>query len=439
MNVTSVKLCRVVNSCWNVKDKKLEISNYLYEGSTIPSDSDPYFTNLSGMRENYAFVWNPSQFDKRNHSDKELSVAILEGQPALLIKRYFATNTMHLLHDEILPGLASILHHKNLRESNGNRLIITLDDGVPSETDIMMTWLGQFWGMNHLQATIRFRNGLKPTQNLDYICFKEAYIGMDSLSTSWYQYGFEVPQGPIEGIDRELVGKNVRIAIEWIKDQIYQFFEIEKSKLTESEVLEALNSLKSVTTTKGNLEKGPVILIASRTRTRLILNEPELARKLHEAFPSASEITFIRQETSEIEDLIVKISSAAVLIGMHGALLALAAFLPPGAMLIELFPFGIPAENYSPYKTLAGLPEMRIKYAAWVNKREDEPFNVGHPDRTIYYGGLKGFPESYRHGIKATKTVPSHRCCYSPFWLFRIFQDTVVNYEEVINLIKDLL
>ena len=82
---------------------------------------------------------------------------------------------------------------------------------------------------------------------------------------------------------------------------------------------------------------------------------------------------------------------------------------------------------------------MKIKYAAWVNRREDEPFNVGHPERTIHSGGLKGFPESYQNGIKTIKTVPLHTCCYSPYWLYRIFQDTIVNSEEVIQLIKDLM
>lgn len=441
MNVTSLKLCKIINACWNVKEKRLETSNHLYEGTTFPSTSDPYFTNLSGMRENYAFVWNPSVFSKQNQSGEKLKIAFIEDQPVLLIKRYFASNPMHLLHDEILPGLATIIYHKNLRERIDDRLIISLDDAGPSETDIMMTWLGQFWSMNRLQATLRFRNGFKPTDHLDYVCFKESYVGLDSVSTSWYHYGFEVPQGPIENINKELVGKNVRNVAEWVKSQLYQIFEISEPKLNESEVKNSLNLLKSSLESKNHLKpsKGPVILIASRTRTRLILNEPELKRKLQEAFPLASEINFIRQETMQIEDLIIKISKASILIGMHGALLSLAAFLPPGGVLIELFPFGVPVNNYTPYKTLANLPEMNIKYASWVNKIEDEPFNLGHPERTIHSGGLKGFPDSYKNGIKATKTVPQHHCCYSPFWLFRIFQDTMVNSEEVIQLIKELL
>ena len=55
----------------------------------------------------------------------------------------------------------------------------------------------------------------------------------------------------------------------------------------------------------------------------------------------------------------VKVLSAADLaIGMHGSMLIMAMFLKPGSGLLELFPFGVPAENYTPYKTLAQLPRL---------------------------------------------------------------------------------
>ena len=121
---------------------------------------------------------------------------------------------------------------------------------------------------------------------------------------------------------------------------------------------------------------------------------------------------------------------------MHGALLALSAFLPPKSILIELFPYAIPPENYTPYKTLSSLPSMNLRYSWWVNPTEQEPFNIGG---RVTDGISKGLPESYRSGVKATKTVPKHKCCYSPFWIYRIFQDTFVDSEAIINLIKKSL
>ncbi|KAJ3333500.1 Protein O-linked-mannose beta-1,4-N-acetylglucosaminyltransferase 2, partial [Kappamyces sp. JEL0680] len=36
-----------------------------------------------------------------------------------------------------------------------------------------------------------------------------------------------------------------------------------------------------------------------------------------------------------------------------------------------------------------------------------------------------------------TTTVPRHKCCSSPYWLYRIYQDTKVNIPEVISTIND--
>lgn len=420
-----VKLCKTQKICWNVQQKRIENSKYLLEGSTIPNRSEPYFTNLSGMRENFGFVWLARMFSESHVERNENISVIWIEQPVLLMKRYFASNTMHLFHDEFLPGLATILHHPKLRESIDDRLIISIDEMGSTPNDEMLTWLGQFWRINNLQASLRYRNGLKPTQLLDYICFDEAYVGLDSPSTSWYHYGFEIPQGPIEKIDRELVGRNVRSAVDWIKDQI----------LGTENYLKLVESSDVFNNTAIN-KKPKFITIVSRIVTRLILNEEELKEKLGEAFPFL-EVKFIRHETMSMEFLIETISNSIVMIGMHGALLALSAFLPENSLLIELFPFGIPTKNYTPYRTLTALPGMKIKYREWVNLREEFPFNVEHPERHLTAGGLQTFPKSYQNGIRATKTVPSHRCCYSPFWLFRIFQDTKVDSESVIKLIKE--
>lgn len=427
MDIKNVKLCRAKNVCWNLKEKRLEMSVGLYPHSTLPKQSDPYFTTLSGMRDNLFVVWFPHSFSTIS---KDLKIAWVEDK-ALLMKRYLPVNTMHLLHDEVLPGLATILHHKNLREANEDRLIVTLDDVGETQNDELLEWLGQLWRLNNLQASLRLRHGFAFHEHLDYICFNESYVGMDSPSTSWYQYGFENPQGPIKSSERSIVGKNVRTAVEWIKDELMGV----ESKLTESHVKDLQEILLGSGATSVLEESRPIISIITRSLTRLILNENELRARLEGAFPRAR-VQFIQQETMSIEDLVWEISNSVVLLGMHGALLSLSVFLPPKAVLIELFPFGIPAENYTPYRTLANLPHMDLKYAAWTNPHEAEPFNVGHPERPYTEGGLKAFTESYKQGILATKTVPVHQCCYSPFWLYRIFQDTRVDSDEIIRLIK---
>jgi protein O-mannose beta-1,4-N-acetylglucosaminyltransferase len=71
-----------------------------------------------------------------------------------------------------------------------------------------------------------------------------------------------------------------------------------------------------------------------------------------------------------------------------------------------------------------------------VNPNEDAPYNQGHPEALMYYGGLNHLPDSYAAGVVATKTVPTHVCCYSPFWIYRIFQDTWIDSNEIIKLIR---
>lgn len=417
----------------NLKTNKFELSSTVLNGSYFPIVNETYFATLSGMRENTIFGVNLKYYSADEEKDKKYRIGVVQASnPTLFLKRFVPSNPMHLLHDEVLPALATILHHKRLRERMTGRLVVTLDQHGPVSTDEMMTWLGQFLRLDNLQAKIRLTNGLKSDEFLDYICFRDAYLGLDSPSTSWYQYGFEVPQGPIQGIDKELVGANVRIAADWIKDEIFG----KGRKLKEADVSEIFENLKNQI--RGRGKKQAIITIVSRLTTRLILNEKEVKEKIQDAFPTAR-VQIIRHEGTAIEELISKISDTVILIGLHGALISLATFLPPGAILIEMFPYGIPAENYTPYKTLSELPGMKIKYASWVNPVKDEPFNVGHPHRHFTSGGLRAYPSSYQMGIKEHQTVPLHKCCYSPFWIYKIFQDTHVQSDAIINLINQMI
>lgn len=106
-------------------------------------------------------------------------------------------------------------------------------------------------------------------------------------------------------------------------------------------------------------------------------------------------------------------------------------------MFLEMFPFGVPSNNYLPYKTMAELPGMDIVYRAWENR--DESASIPHPDRAKLAGGLNHLPASDRQLIMQTKTVKPHLCCEDPTWLYRIYQDTLVNLKEVEVLISEAL
>jgi protein O-mannose beta-1,4-N-acetylglucosaminyltransferase len=119
---------------------------------------------------------------------------------------------------------------------------------------------------------------------------------------------------------------------------------------------------------------------------------------------------------------------------MHGSLLTLAMFCRRGTVLLEMFPFGVPSKDYLPYKTLAELTGMDIVYRAWENS--DESSSKTYPNREKMKGGIMHLPESERNAIMQSKSVKPHLCCVDPTWLFRIYQDTIVNLDEIVGLLS---
>ena len=77
---------------------------------------------------------------------------------------------------------------------------------------------------------------------------------------------------------------------------------------------------------------------------------------------------------------------------------------------------------------------MGLDYVAWVNRIEAN--NVYHTDRTPDMGGIDHLPSVERAKILNTKTVPEHKCCMDAYWLFRIYQDTVVDIPELMSVIS---
>ena len=120
---------------------------------------------------------------------------------------------------------------------------------------------------------------------------------------------------------------------------------------------------------------------------------------------------------------------------MHGSILVLLMFLRPGSFVIELFPYAINPQNYTPYKTLAEI--MDITYSSWQNNIKNN--TVVHPNRTKSEGGIMHLDRDMQGNILNTEEVPKHLCCNDPHWLFRIYQDTTVEIPTFIEVMKTAL
>src|SRR5207248_2789801 len=81
----------------------------------------------------------------------------------------------------------------------------------------------------------------------------------------------------------------------------------------------------------------------------------------------------LSQPFAEVRNLVQR---SAYLIGVHGAELAMAMFLPSGGAVLELFPYAIPSVNYPPYKTLCHF--LGLGYVAWENGLKEK--SLGYPD-----------------------------------------------------------
>ena len=133
--------------------------------------------------------------------------------------------------------------------------------------------------------------------------------------------------------------------------------------------------------------------------------------------------------------MIKVVHNSSVLIGMY-ALMILSMFYHKPIILkwSELFFFGVDPNNYTPYKTLSDLIDSVQNVVESTKKLH---YNIAHDDRPFHQGGIKHLPASQQHAVKWTKMVPKHKCCYFPMWKYRLFQDTHVDVEAVINLIKE--
>ncbi|KAI1885678.1 hypothetical protein AGOR_G00206290 [Albula goreensis] len=330
----------------------------------------------------------------------ELPAAALKFMPkpvfvpdvALILNRFNPDNLMHVFHDDLLPIFYTMGQYSDLDEEA--RLVF------------MEGWSeGPHFQLYRLLSSKQplLKEQLRNFGKL--LCFTKSYVGLSKMTT-WYQYGFVQPQGPKANI---LVSGN----------EIRQFAAFLAEKLN--------------VTAEGQPEEGDgYIVVFSRSLNRLILNEAELILALVQEYQMR--VVTVSLEEQSIADIIRTISRASMLVSMHGAQLVTSLFLPRGAAVVELFPYGVNPEHYAPYRTLASLPGMDLQYVAWRNTMEEN--SVAFPERTWDQGGIAHLEKEEQERIVKSKEVPRHLCCRNPEWLFRIYQDTKVDIASLMDTLR---
>lgn len=405
-----------------------------------------HLVDANGIRNHNLFFWTPSSVRNLSLPDGSDPQVYWIKDPVLLIKRFYPQNVMHALHDDVFPLLSTLAANRRLRASKrensrdpaldttGDEMsldlrVIAIDDYHDNaEARMIEEQLSlpvKIWNIHELVRLVRSQ------QSPDYICFSEAWSGISSAST-WYQYGFRGPQGPLFTLQDEqaarMVGHEVTRAVRWMTREMTRGMIDAREHFHEWRV--------DTLAQRQNRESAsrPCISVLSRTRNRVMLNERHVTEDIAAVFPDV-EVRVLRHEEMTLGEMIRVVRNSVALVGMHGALMVLSAFLPPGAVVVELFPYGISADNYTPYRTLVQLPGLDLTYRSWMNGRGETPFNVGHPARSAGHGGITHLSLEEQRRILESPSVPPHTCCNNPHWLYRIYQDTIVDTTELVRLL----
>ncbi|KAJ3030535.1 UNVERIFIED_CONTAM: Protein O-linked-mannose beta-1,4-N-acetylglucosaminyltransferase 2 [Siphonaria sp. JEL0065] len=443
-NTLATRVCKFRNICFNKKINWFIVRNEASFLKGVPSMEDmnkdvrPGLVEISTIEDHPYTTWGydeVSQFAPdflnrkvRYHTDF-----------TILFKRFHASNIMHSLHDDVLP----LFHH--IREVIGgfmqeyphfefdlrNHRIQFVDDYEITETFRPFQYL----------TDLPIGKLSELTEDPDLItCFRDATAGVRKLTT-WYQYGFSGPQGPIK--NKFVNGFHVRMVADFFTSRLglptQDYYGESNDLMLDSAkgkaIANPLNKLGASKTTGVDYIGPDLIIILSRTRNRLIVNEKALAEHLERTFKH--QVLLVRNEDHTLEEQIILMRRAKVVVAMHGSILIMGMFCRKGTVILELYPWAVPSENYTPYKTMSQLHGMHLVYRSWENKHPNN--SISHPDWVEQLGGIAHLPKDEQQKILDTPTVPPHQCCVDPYWLFRIYQDTIVDIPEITDVLMGAL
>lgn len=380
----------------------------------IPEDRyTPALLDLSSVRNHNTqyFHYVDVPVNGLNHFEQ----VVMHRGAHFMFNRFNPSNLMHVLHDDLLPVYHTLLKLGLLQQEalKPSARLVFLEGWHQGDFYNLYQWMSV--GQPLLMEDF--------TQEDDktLVCFEDAYLGI-SKTTTWYQYGFDIPQGPIPDVT-----------------------------VTAREIRMFTNALMRSFGSHGDSSSISQACLLTRETNRLILNQADVISAIAQRTgfttvkislddlynPTETSDDINWENISILSNILQDIQRCKVVVGMHGSLLALTMFLHPGSKVIELFPYAVNPDQYTPYKTLANLPGMQIKYASWRNSIPEN--TVTHPDASPEQGGLMHFSVEEQQRIMGSEEVPPHLCCSDPEWLYRIYQDTVVDIPSFISVMSDIL
>lgn len=393
------RLCRFRSLC--VLPSKQEFV-FLHGPDTVVSglevtEDKRAVVDLSSVENHNALQMLPTDVLASKVGELHPSIVMVD-EPTLLLYRFKPDNLMHVVHDDLLPLFHTLME-------------VTTTTTSSSGSEVRVAFVDT-WPEGPLSPLYALFTSHPPTSLDSYdentlVCFKDAYAGLNR-HTLWYQYGFQAAQGPLENITVTAI--EIRRFTDFLTRNLPQIL-------------------------PSSCGAAKIAVFLSRKTTRMVVNEDEVVDAI--ARETSLPVEVLSLDDTSLVDLIGHIRCADILVGMHGALLVLSMFLKPGSIFVELYPYAIPPEEYTPYKTLVGLSGMGIIYRSWTNERASN--SITHPDWPDRLGGIAHLPLDEQERIEAQARVPPHLCCSDPAWLFRIYQDTVVDVDSFLATLREAL
>ncbi|XP_067002391.2 protein O-linked-mannose beta-1,4-N-acetylglucosaminyltransferase 2 [Anabrus simplex] len=392
-SIDSVLRCNFKNLCYAAKENQFI---FFLTGESV----------ISGV--NMKEIKSLPVSSVANHNLLSINLAVVSNRNAILNRhrinhgsifllwRFKWDNIMHVLHDDLIPLFFTYasLCTDDIENCIRRYRLGFVDGGDAGE---LAEWYRVFSNSDPLF--------LHQERSDNLICFDEAQTGL-LRSSSWFQYGFGRPQGPLgkKYINQKLMYQ--------FTNYIFSRFDVQKNH---------------------NVVGYKPVLLFSRRLNRRILNEDHLKTMImdsyHSVIPETSKLLIISLDVAanDTKSILSAVHSSDIMVGMHGSAMIFSLFLSPGSVVVELFPFGIIPQYVSPIKAWAETEGSGIIYKSWENMKEFNSFP--HPDAPPLLGGIHHLPVAEQMAIKNAKLVPAVECCHNSLYLYRIFQDTVVDLD----------
>ena len=415
--------CRVKNLCFALKPLRW----FYLRPSIFVKDEKKYAVNVGGS-PGYIMstllrniTYDPQEAIEEN--DAVLHV----HTPAMLFARYLPGNFYHRLHDDFLPLVLQMAAYADLNKRDGNvpRLLVFADRFSASFDN---TLHDPFGSVLHIDQFGDLNFG--PNMNPKIVCFSNAFVGTPSKSL-WFQSAMHSSVfKPEDVFPPSVTDRTLTALAKWVR-KIFDIPSVDAHST--SKLYKAL--LSNPTGMYPQSIPRLKLTVIRRERYRKIRNETALLDALKSAFPMVDVVTFSEEHYSSSKDIISAAAGSFAIIGVHGALLASAIFMPKGSMLVEIMPFAVSNTVMGYYKTLGNFPTLGLHYRGMMSAGGDEH----GPWDQERVNCLDVLPPSYQQGVKSNSSIPNFPCCFNIFWHYRSGQDVEADIPFVIRSLKEMM